>query len=160
VAVLGMTIVFAMLVSSEAVNWSADSRVEREIDGTEIVYDLTDAAETPGCALRIVACLRSDEVFPIEVTSYEASGTGLRLWVSDKFFPTHAVVEEGQRVTVSLYGRCNRDLGAEPYGSSTTDCVRRTGFYVYGVVPVTLDEPLGGRVLVDAHAGQPIEPSR
>jgi hypothetical protein len=162
VGLLGAALAFAGWVGSQTIDWSAESRVEREIDGTATVYDLRAAAQTPGCAIRVIVCLRSDEVFPIEVTSYEASDTELRLRVGDEFFPTHAVVEEGQRVTVSLYGRCNPDSGDEPYGSSAADCAvdRRFGFILYGVVPVTLNGPLDGRTVVDGHTGQPIEPSQ
>lgn len=159
--VLGVGSYAAISAGSVVIDWSAEARVQRDFEGLTTVYDLDAATATPGCAIRVVVCLRADEVFPIEPTSYQASGTELRLRLDDKFFPTHAVLDEdGRRVTVSLYGRCDSDVGGEPYGNTATDCASSRFAFAYGVVPVALDGPLGDRTLVDGHTSQPIRPSR
>jgi hypothetical protein len=168
--------------SVATVNWSADSRVETEpwsVGG--MVYYVGDPVESPGCTVRVFVCLRSDVVFPIDVEGYEAfdevsdgpdglsslealpDDTNLLLYVDERFFPTHIVVDQAEQVTVSLYGRCapHRLTGDGAYGDSRADCTEdplSTAFsFDAGVVPVSLDEPLGGRVLIDGNRDVPIE---
>jgi hypothetical protein len=169
-----VSLVILLVVAGATVNWSAGSRVETGAwPGGGTVYDVGDPVESPGCVIRIVACLRSDVVFPIEVTDFEAldpvsghdvlpDGTNLLLYVADRFFPTHLVIsEESERVTVSLYGKCApRYPWDDPVGSAAAECRSDSSSLLdtRGVVPVTLDQPLGVRTIVDGHRDAPISP--
>lgn len=174
-------LVVVLGITALTVDWSAESRVATEVapGGDTVYYYLGDPVESPGCTVRVIACLRSDVVFPIEVTRYEAfgsvatgpdglagldalpAGTNLLLQVADRFFPTHLVVsEQADRVTVSLYGKCASHLpGQAAAGRTAADCESYSPPLLsrIGVVPVSLDEPLGGRSLVDGNRGGPVE---
>jgi hypothetical protein len=172
---VGLVILLVMV--GMTINTSASSRVRTERLDTESFYDKTvyyvgDPVESPGCTVRIFVCLNTDVVFPIEVTGYEeidpaagrdglSADTDLVLQVEDEFFPTHLVAsEEGDRVTVSLYGKCvPRNAWDDPVGSSAPECESHawepsdTG----ALVPVTLDRELGDRTVLDGHRNAPID---
>jgi hypothetical protein len=166
-------IVVLLVVAGQTVNWSASSRVRTEaLPGGQTIYHV-DVVDSPGCTVRIFVCLRTEAVFPIEVTDYEELDakwgrdgvpvdTDLLLRVPDRFFPTHLVMSEGDsRVTVSLFGRCTpRYSWDDAVGSSAADCGARSSFPADfpGLVPVTLSRPLGDRQVLDGHGDAPIEP--
>jgi hypothetical protein len=168
-----VSIAIMCVVAGATVSWTAASRVETEYSPpAETVYYVGDPVESPGCVIRIVVCLRSDAVFPITVTEYEATesrpagfkampdDTNLLLYVEGHYFPTHLLVEQGERVTVTLYGKCAGRGVSDAYGSATADCTAdpNAALVRRGVVPVSLREPLGARTLVDGHRDAPVEP--
>jgi hypothetical protein len=163
------------LIAGATVDWTAERRVRTEwLRPAGTVYDVGDAVESPGCVVRVFACLRAETVFPVGVTEYRAltgrragidgvpDDADLLLYVEGRYFPTHLVVEEGERVTVTLYGRCARPRSGEAYGRSRSDCAAdpRAALNDPGAVPVRLAEPLGERTLIDGHSGMPVEPRR
>lgn len=150
--------------SAATINWSADSRVETDSSASRgTVYHVGDPVESPGCTVRVFVCLKSDDVFPIEVEGYTATDgpNRLLLYVDDRFFPTHIVMEQdvGQ-VTVSLYGKCAPwPWWDDAYGDSPADC-RGDSInppFDRGVVPVSLEAPLGGRSLIDGSRDAAVE---
>jgi hypothetical protein len=166
-------IVVLLVVAGLTVNWSASSRVRTEgLSSGQTVYYL-DPVESPGCTVRIFVCLRTEAVFPIEVTDYQVVDpkwgrdgvpvdTDVLLRVADRFFPTHLVLsEEGDRVTVSLFGRCTpRYSWDDATGSSAAECESDSPHPddFPGLVPVTLTRPLGDRQVIDGETDAPIEP--
>ena len=166
-------LVILCVVGGATINWTAASRVETEPWGGlgGRVYYVGDPVESPSCTVRVFVCLRSDVVFPIEVTGYETvepgsdarmteldklpDDTNLLLHVEWPFFPTRVVVDQGgEQVTVTVYGKCAPWRLDDPYGRSPADCAtnRTAGTYGGGVVPVSLDRPLDGRPLIDGSA--------
>lgn len=173
-----VSLVGVLVFSLMTVHWSAHSRVKMDRSYGETVYYVGDAVESPGCTVRVFACLRSDDVFPIEVEGYQASDpvagwpddmgaieglpedVNLLLYVDERFFPTHVVIGEGKQVTVSLYGKCApKRASDDPYGDSASDCADHptSALVEQGVVPVTLEEPLGDRDLIDGDRDAPVE---
>lgn len=170
--VVGILIVLA--IGAATVDWTAARRVRTEwLRPSQTVYYVGDPVESPGCVVRVFACLRSEVVFPISVTEYRADhrpsdldllpdDTNLLLYVERRFFPTHLVVEEGERVTVTLYGKCARSGSGGAFGRSSSDCPKEPPPVLddRGVVPVSLAEPLGERTLVDGDRDVPVTPAR
>lgn len=152
-------LVVVIVVTGATVDRTAVSRVETEVEGGKRVYHVGDPVDSPGCTVRIVACLASDTVFPIPVSGYEVrGGDQLLLDVDARHFPTHVVLDEGDTVTVTLYGRCERRTTREPHHDSEAECPRSLpGFG--GVVPVRLDRPLDGRAVVDGTRDATLTPS-
>ncbi|MEN3616175.1 hypothetical protein AAH979_42770 [Plantactinospora sp. ZYX-F-223] len=176
-----VTLVILSVVGGATVNWTAASRVETEPWGGSgsRMYYVGDPVESPDCTVRVFVCLRSDVVFPIEVTGYKAmepgsdgrptgldklpDDTNLLLYVEWPFFPTRITLDQGdERVTVTVYGRCAPWRFNDPYGRSPADCAtdRAAGPYGGGVVPVSLDKPLDGRALIDGSRDALVTPRR
>lgn len=174
-------LVILCVVGGATVNWTAAARVETEPWGGlgGRVYYVGDPVESPSCTVRVFVCLRSDMVFPIEVTGYETvepgsderltkldklpDDTNLLLHVEWPYFPTRVVVDQGgEQVTVTVYGKCAPWRLEDPYGRSPADCAtnRTAGTYGGGVVPVSLDKPLDGRPLIDGSRDAPVASAR
>ena len=173
-----MMLVVVLGLSAATINWSAGSRVQTAPwpDGGTVYY-VGDPVQSPGCTVRVFVCLKSDPVFPIEVVRYDVpqsvvdgsllserdelpDNTDLLLYVEDRFFPTHIVIEQAEQVTVSLYGRCApRRASDDAYGNSSSECVSDALFpeRTPGVVPVGLNKPLGERLLIDGSRNLVIE---
>lgn len=160
--------------AAATVDWTAARRVRTEwLRPANTVYYVGDPVRSPGCVVRVFVCLRSEKVFPIDVQEYRADhrpsdleklpdDTNLLLYVERRFFPTHVVVDEGDRVTVTLYGKCARTGSGGAYGRSTSDCPQQPppALDDRSVVPVTLSSPLGHRLLVDGARDTPVTPHR
>lgn len=174
-----LSIVMSLGLGLASINWSADSRVGVEREDLDTFYYLGDPVESPGCTVRIVVCLKSDEVFPIEVTGYDEFGsvadgpgtlsrleslpadTNLLLFVPDGYLPTHLVVDEdSDRVIVWLYGECAPYQSWEDVrGDSAADCAYDPRLSLgREVVPVSLDDgPPAGRTVIDGGRGGPVD---